>query len=459
MRLESDLPIVLQPVDSPKRDLEAKVVQAAFNAGAGFSTVIGTKPFVIECQKSSGNAFWVGRLSTNDGRSHGDGALLSSFDARGTALYFHHDEGAFHARKMYRQSIERIHPLEVWQRDCVRSFMTWGEVQRKICAELVPGSAEKTMTTGTPRFDLYGELYDDLDSEAVGRLHQDHGDFIVFCTQFKEFNFGAREIAPFSKRHLDLYRYGFDDSRSSLRALVENWRNCGDKFSGFVHLIFAVADNFPDKTLIIRVHPSEDPLIYRRLAHHLPNVEVMGDGDIRPLLKSARLVIHCESTTGIEAMFCATPTINWGSQGALAEYAILGAEEAGVTVHSIPEALEAVEVALKAPELSLQRQAESLKSVAGLIANVDVPCLPLVRDLLQDHARGGSGSRLDLPHAVWRAKRSAKAVARRLLRVQTGREVSFDNFPISQLLERVRSLKGHSGRIASIGPEHVVIVP
>lgn len=459
MKLESALPILLQPVDSPRRDLEAKIVQAAFNANAGFTTVIGTKRYIVECQRASRNAFWVGRLQSNDGRTPGDVALCEKFEGNATSLFFHHDEGAFHARKTYKNSMERIHPLHLHLSGFLRKFMLWGELQKQICLELCPDGERKMIVTGTPRFDLYAPKYKTLDVNLVEDIQGRWGDFILFCTQFKDFNFGPTEIKPFSERHSTLFQHGFNDKVETLRAIMATWRFCGDKFSGFLNLILESALSFPRHQIVIRVHPSEDIAIYNRLAACVPNICVAKDGDIRSFLRAAKVVVHSESTTGIEALMANKCTVNWSASSALKDYAIMGAGEAGITVHTIEEGLQEIECGLRQADEGQDYTSSATSNLSDFLGNIRKPSIPLICGTLQAEVGGIHGSFLELPRT--RTARRLISRVRHWVRPvkRIGRNVPFSEFSLELLVERLQEISDHDARVISVDDDHIVIRP
>tara|TARA_R110000868_G_scaffold26661_2_gene102408 strand:+ start:558 stop:1547 length:990 start_codon:yes stop_codon:yes gene_type:complete len=63
----------------------------------------------------------------------------------------------------------------------------------------------------------------------------------------------------------------------------------------------------PDHRVVIRPHPSERAQMWREM---FPQVDVVESSLPLPWIKSAKVLIHCNSTTGLEAAFVGTPTLN-----------------------------------------------------------------------------------------------------------------------------------------------------
>ena len=93
------------PLDSPKRDLEHKVVLASVLAKHGVFSVIGMGGFVRRVHQYSRNCIWLGRFPSHDGMTKSDVKLREEMAERSTHLFFVHDEGAFYFNRSYEGSV------------------------------------------------------------------------------------------------------------------------------------------------------------------------------------------------------------------------------------------------------------------------------------------------------------------------------------------------------------------
>ena len=75
----------------------------------------------------------------------------------------------------------------------------------------------------------------------------------------------------------------------------------------------ALARAFPDYTILIRPHPTEDHEVWREIAKDLPNARVAADGNVVPWLMACETLIHVGCTTAVEAAVIGTPAIAYQS--------------------------------------------------------------------------------------------------------------------------------------------------
>ena len=76
-------------------------------------------------------------------------------------------------------------------------------------------------------------------------------------------------------------------------------------------LIVSLSKRFPDETIIVRPHPSEDVRTWKKFAEKFPNVKVLREGALNPWLLNADLVLQNNCTSAIESMFMHVPCISY----------------------------------------------------------------------------------------------------------------------------------------------------
>jgi len=81
-------------------------------------------------------------------------------------------------------------------------------------------------------------------------------------------------------------------------------------FEAFQEMIGFLHERFPELRVVVRPHPIENPAAYHALADRHERVVVEKDGgNPIPWLLSARAMIHCSCTTGVESWVAGTPTL------------------------------------------------------------------------------------------------------------------------------------------------------
>ena len=87
--------IVLQTIDSPRRDLEWRVFMALKLSHEGISSVIGSVGQINSLLEKSENCIYFGRFGGASGRTEFDKRTIELMQENNTSMFFLHDEGAF----------------------------------------------------------------------------------------------------------------------------------------------------------------------------------------------------------------------------------------------------------------------------------------------------------------------------------------------------------------------------
>jgi hypothetical protein len=115
----------------------------------------------------------------------------------------------------------------------------------------------------------------------------------------------------------------------------------------FIETVAGAMPDFPEKRLVIKLHPDEDEAIYRRLLHDMGDdkIVVCRDTDTYELLHASDLLITVYSTVAIEAMLFNKPviTVNLFSKADIFPYARSGA---ALGVYRAEELVPAIRKAL-----------------------------------------------------------------------------------------------------------------
>ena len=96
--------------------------------------------------------------------------------------------------------------------------------------------------------------------------------------------------------------------------------------------------------IVVRPHPSEEPAYWQRRYGAQPRVIVVGRSDPVPWIQHAAVMVHCDSTTGIEAAILGTPCVNLSPDDAWASRLIIST--ANYTVRDAEAAVDAIRVSL-----------------------------------------------------------------------------------------------------------------
>lgn len=288
------------PVESRVRELDAKVLLSAVAAERGFPVVMGSRQelnFVMP-RMPQGVFFAKSMRFTSDlmtGLLQGLGHHIVATDEESLVR--------FSSPEYYgwRFSPGTFRPL--------RHLFAWGEDDAELFRSY-PGRSESTAVhvTGNPRVDLLREDVRGIFQPEADELRREHGRFILINTNFPFVNAFVKEL------NLILRDSGEPEvSRTgrgmSLEFALGMERHVQAIFQAFADLMPKLSRAFPDHTVVLRPHPSEDHDVWRRITAGLANVKVLHDGNVVPWLMACDVLLHNGCTTAVEGALLGTPAV------------------------------------------------------------------------------------------------------------------------------------------------------
>lgn len=337
--------IVLQAIDSPRRDLEWRLHIAQKLSTKGISSVIGNMREINHILEKSQNCIYFGRLPGNTGRTDFDYRTLEIMKKNKTYLFFLHDEGAFYLVGEYESAVRRVYPLSVFENDVCKKVFFWGEKQRAVFSNCAENS--KYIVSGAPRFDLGKPKYEYLDQSTIEELKDKYGDFILISGRFSAVNMVPDDPGFLSKRMYEIHVEGGSlehvTREEVLTKIFKDWEKTSIEFSRFVAMGAKLAMDFPDLNFVFRPHPSERTSTYKEAFSHFNNVFVDKSFDVRPFIRASKALIHSECTTGLEAEMAQKANINYRPCMSLDEFngiEVAGLSNVGIVVETYEQLKE-----------------------------------------------------------------------------------------------------------------------
>ncbi len=365
MRLRLDLPTVLMPIETATRELDSKLVMASVLAGHGCRAIVGHKEIISSIGRASKCVVWQGKsLFTGNSGDYLADRLLEN----GSAIMHLHEEGGVYPLRtwtdffIFKNGLEKL-ALRDASRECL-----WGEKQKAVLGTHFAELANIAVVTGSPRFDICAPSFawvTDAESEKDPTVLRP---YILVCSRFALPSYTEGPGRPFE---------GQDDPRAWPKGfdMFEQWREDMHDFTEFVVLVKEIAVGFPQYTVVVRPHPSENMTFFKQAFAPFPNVVVRRNGSVLSWIRPAELIVHSNCTTGIEAVLAGRPVVNFLPAGkSRSEIDIAVAREAGVTAGTIPDALETVSQLLDSGFLALSWSEDAV----AMLNNLKVDAVPLL---------------------------------------------------------------------------------
>ena len=290
---------VLIPVETKAREYHAKLLLACTAAEAGFNVILGSmNHLTYNIRFLPRGILFINNVTSMNERP------VRRYRRMGHRVVAWCEEGiAYRNRASYRH--ERVAPAVMRG---VQRFFAWGpyhaEDVRAVCA---PEDRAKVVESGSPRLDLLRPGIRELFREESERIRGRLGRVLLVNTNFHRYNHflgkGAymRQLAERGKL-----------ADGDTKAFFQRWIDyLGEMYRRFAEMLPALSAAFPDHSIVVRPHPSEDHAAWRTEVSRLPNVHVIHEGSALPWILASEALIHNSCATGIEAAVLGIPVISY----------------------------------------------------------------------------------------------------------------------------------------------------
>ncbi|MCI0577807.1 MAG: hypothetical protein L0331_16595 [Chloroflexi bacterium] len=165
------------------------------------------------------------------------------------------DEGLIYLSEQLYQ--KRISPKAM---NHVSSFFCWGDDQARLISSKVPDAAGKILVTGNPRVDILRREFRGVFAEEANRLRNLYGPFFLINTNFSWSNHFYKTREELIE---NLKRIGTISTYEEANFLLRYSRYEDEMRRHFVAMVPVLSRAFPNKTIIVRPHPSENHTVWK----------------------------------------------------------------------------------------------------------------------------------------------------------------------------------------------------
>ena len=295
-------PPFLIPVENQVRELDAKLLLACVAADRGHASYIGYKGAIDGYINTFPPGIYFAKSVTERSVkilniSHGLGHRNVAWDEEAVV---HYPPEIYYKRRLCEHALRATDQLLAWGDDNKTLFEAY---------DRFPGTPVRVV--GNPRIDLLRPEFRAFYDTEVEAIREKYGRFILFNTNFGSVNGYYPELNVCYEKAsapdgLELGRSAIGLSRDYALDLYAFRRN---NFETMKDLVLEVARRFPEETIVVRPHPSEDHDTWRDLAAPFDNVSVDAQGNVVPWLLAAGVLIHNACTTAIESYVLGKPAI------------------------------------------------------------------------------------------------------------------------------------------------------
>lgn len=293
------------PVESQVRELDAKILLSCIAAERGFPVLMGSRAFTHFQIASVPRGVYLAKSMRSLSSSMFKALRQLGHDiaAWEEEALVHPPADTYFTLRLSPGTIKEVSHIFAWGQENADLMRQYPELPENMPIHI----------TGNPRGDmLRPELRPYFDAE-VSRLRGLYGDFILINTNFSDVNPFIPSIGLFkpsrdARKTSSRGQSGIGMSQQFAEGLRDHKLAVLDDFK---QLIPALAQAFPDRTIVVRPHPSESYQIYREIAAGNDRVVVINEGNVIPWLLAAKALVHNGCTTGLEAYVLGVPAISY----------------------------------------------------------------------------------------------------------------------------------------------------
>mgnify|MGYP001816746162 FL=1 len=308
MRIKDHKACLIIPVENQVRELDPKLLLACIAARRGFTAIIGSHR-EIDLQISA----FPASLYLNKSMTDRNLKMFRIMKKIGHQIVTWDEEALVHlpaetyySRRLSPTAIRYVSQLFAWGKANAELWRQYPHLPREIPIHI----------TGNPRCDMLRPEMRPFYEPEVKKIRQTHGNFILVNTNFNHVNafFPAQNLFKPAKVEGQEPVFGkaaVGMSRQYAQGLHDHKQTILDTFKQMIPVLDKA---FPDHTLIVRPHPTENQQVYKDIAQRCERVVVTNEGNVVPWLMATRAVIHNGCTTGVEAYMMGVPAISYRAQ-------------------------------------------------------------------------------------------------------------------------------------------------
>jgi surface carbohydrate biosynthesis protein len=298
------LPLII-PVENQVRELDPKLLLACIAARRGLSSIIGSHREIDFRIAAFPRSLYLCKSLTVMNLK-----MFRIMHRLGHEIVSWDEEALVHLPAAMYFS-RRLSPLSL---NYVSHLFAWGDDNAALWRQYP--AMRKTMpihVTGNPRGDLLRPEIREFYRADAEDIRRQHGKFILVNTNFNHVNawYPAQNLfRPMKKRGRGpaFGKAGKGMSVEFARALRDHKQALFDQFRA---MIPELEQAFPDCSIIVRPHPTENPAAYREIASRCQRVRVINAGNVVAWLLATRALVHNGCTTGAEAYAMGVPAISY----------------------------------------------------------------------------------------------------------------------------------------------------
>ncbi|MCC7413111.1 MAG: hypothetical protein IT495_15960 [Gammaproteobacteria bacterium] len=292
------------PIENQVRELDGKLLLGCAAAERGFRVILGSLSFVEFLTPYLPGGIYLAKSMTPVGQK-----MLRIVKALGHSIV------AWDEETLVRYEAPDYPNWRFSRRGfrLLDHLFAWGQDDAELFARYQGYTGAPVHLTGNPRIDLLRPELREYFRPQVDALNDRYGNFILINTNFAFVNhFAPRENLwqgeGRGEKGRGVARPGRGMSVDFARSQAAHVQNI---FDAFKVLLPRLSAWFPDHTIVVRPHSSENHYTWRVFERAHANIRVIHEGNAIPWLMASEVLIHNGCTTAVEAAVLGKPAISY----------------------------------------------------------------------------------------------------------------------------------------------------
>ena len=291
------------PVETQIREMDAKILLACVAAERGFPVIIGSRAFLHFQVASIPRGVYLAKSMRSLSIR-----MFKILRQLGHEIVAWDEEALVHpppeiyfTRRLSPETIKEVSHLFAWGQENLDLLRQYPDLPQGIPIHI----------SGNPRGDMLRSDMRPYFDKEVERLRRTYGDFILINTNFPDVNAFVPGLNLFLSADNSGTKTRFGQAGLGMsQEFAEKLRDHKQTiFEDFKRLIPSLEQAFPNHTIVVRPHPTENDRVYHELAKEGQRIRVTNEGSIIPWLLATRAMVHNGCTTGVEAYALGVPAV------------------------------------------------------------------------------------------------------------------------------------------------------
>ncbi|MEP5611126.1 MAG: surface carbohydrate biosynthesis protein [Cyclobacteriaceae bacterium] len=322
--------LLIIPVEVKAREFYSRLMVALESVNIGFDVIFGSQDQIVKyIDRIPAGLYFDKSISINKQ------IFFESLVRNKWKITAIDEEGLMAKNNTKRYLTKRLNTRNL---ELVDKLFTWGTLDHDLIVNNYPDFQDKIHVTGNPRIDILRSGFRRIYEKKSREYSNLYGKYVLFPSSFSVNH--ALGKNGFNRLMSSLGRVSTKDDQE---AYEQKYSFLGKTLAKVYSLLESVAQEIPDKNIIIRPHPSEDPFIWKSLASKYSNVHVKFEGSVIPWIMGSEFVVHSTCTTGLESALLNKRTISYIPY-ANNEHVTHIANEVSVKFDSAPDLIEYLKV-------------------------------------------------------------------------------------------------------------------